>query len=187
MKPLKLPSPVLKNSKIKAFLEDLESKFKKNKNYKITNLDKQVEKCTDFRKAKKRSIMGKMNSLRKSLLKMKGPDDLKDYTRNKLIVDTVSKLRNSVELCKDNSLTNEKLDEIRQNYKHSFIIKDRIKRRLGGRLLSFDNTDNRDLNNDLADFRMGKVENSFKKRRETYDVKKPQGLVYKKSNIKFVK
>ena len=64
-----------------------------------------------------------MNCLRKSLLKMKGPDPLKHYSRNKLIVETVSNLRNSVELCKENSITNEKLDEIRQNYKRSSIIK----------------------------------------------------------------
>ena len=53
---------------------------------------------------------------------MKGPDDPKDYSRNKIIVDTVSKLRNSVDLRKDSSLTNEKLYEIRHNYKHSTLI-----------------------------------------------------------------
>ena len=53
---------------------------------------------------------------------MKGPDDLKDNTHNTLIVNTVTNLMNSVELCKDNSLTNEKLEEIRQNYKHSSLI-----------------------------------------------------------------
>ena len=79
----------------------------------MTEFNKQIEKHSDFQKSRKKSIVDKMNILRKSLLKMKGPDDVKDYTRNTLIVNTVSKLRNSVELCKDNSLTNEKLEEIK--------------------------------------------------------------------------
>ena len=118
---------------------------------------------------------------------MKGNDPLKDYTRNKLIVDIVSKLRNSVELCKDNSLTDDKLDEISLNYIHSSFIKDRIKLRLHRRLLSLDNTENRNLKNDLAKFKMTKIENSFKNRRQTLGIRKLKGHKFKKSNIKFIK
>ena len=121
-KAVNLPNPVSKISKIKTFLEDFESKFKKDNNYKRTSLKHKIELSSNFRKPKNKSIVSKMNSLQQSLLKMKGSDDVKHYSRNKLIFETVSKLRNSVELCKGSSLTSQKLEEVQQCYKHSSII-----------------------------------------------------------------
>ena len=94
-KTIKLGS-ALKTSKIKRYVDSFESKF--SKNYNTTKLSKQANQYSYFGKERRSSIVSKMNSLRKSLLKMKGNDPLKDYTRNKLIVNTVSKLRNSVKL-----------------------------------------------------------------------------------------
>ena len=52
-KNLKFPGPVLKTSKIKGFFEKFEPKFKNKNTYQITKLNKQVEKCSDFRKERK--------------------------------------------------------------------------------------------------------------------------------------
>ena len=48
LKELNYTGSVLKNSNVKEFVEDFESKFKKNKNYRVTKLDKKIEQYTVF-------------------------------------------------------------------------------------------------------------------------------------------